>query len=267
MSRLPLVLLAVSCHRQPDRCEETSTQLRCDYHTTRLDVEGTTRDIHWQVPLGDPPASGWPIVMLFQGTSFPALLYFSAPKLTPFGGVHQAELTRALLRSGFAVMAPEALGEGLTCWQTNLPPWSTDWESSSDAALMDALFAGMLEGSFGPIDFDRQFAAGISSGGYMSSRLAVTWPDRFDAIAVVSGSWMTCAGPVCNVPDTMPADHPPALFLHGSIDPVVPVATMRPYAERLSAAGVEVEEEVTPLGAHAWTAGQPGLIDDWFGRF
>jgi poly(3-hydroxybutyrate) depolymerase len=259
-----LGLLGVGCASEPDRCTETGTALQCEHHTTRLPAGDFVRDIHWQVPLGEPPEEGWPLAMLFQGTAFPALLYFDAPKATPFGGVHQAELTRALLRNGFAVMAPEALGEGLTCWHTNLPPWSTDWDDSPDAALMEALYAGVLEGSFGPIDPSRLYAAGISSGGYMSSRMAVTWPDRIRAIAVVSGSWMTCAGPVCEVPDTMPSDHPPALFLHGTLDPVVPVVTMKPYADRLEEAGIAVGREVTPLGVHAWTDGQPGKITDWF---
>lgn len=268
---LPCALLAAcalgACTPEPSRCEETPTEVRCAHHTTRLQAGDFVRDIHWQVPLGEPPAGGWPLVMLFQGTAFPALLYFSAPKATPFGGVHQAGLTRALLRNGFAVMAPEALGEGLTCWHTNIPPWSTDWENSPDAALMDELFRGILEGEFGPIDPELQFSAGISSGGYMSSRLAVTWPDRIEAIAVVSGSYMTCAGPICNVPDTMPADHPPAFFLHGALDPVVPVVTMTPYADRLEAASVEVQRKVTPLGTHAWTEGQPAWINEWFQGF
>lgn len=264
MKRLAPALLLLGCAEERELCTETAAEIRCAHETTRFDIDGVVRDVHWQVPAGEPPPDGWPVALLFQGTSFPALLYFRAPKITPFGGVHQAELTRSLLDGGYAVLAPEALGEGLTCWQTNVPPWSSSWSSSSDAALLDMLDNAIASQTFGNLDPSRQYAAGISSGGYMSSRLAVSLPGRFAAIAIVAGSWMTCAGLLCEIPDEMPPEHPPTLFLHGALDPVVPLATMTPYAERLAEAGIPVEQEIAPYALHAWAQGQAEHITSWF---
>lgn len=73
----------------------------------------------------------------------------------------------------------------------------------------------------------------------MTSRVAVSMTKFFRAVAVESGSYMICGGPACEVPgsvkcrdsgpDHLPLNHPPTLFLHGLVDPVVPYWTMELY--------------------------------------
>ncbi|MEQ1506524.1 MAG: prolyl oligopeptidase family serine peptidase [Myxococcota bacterium] len=252
----------VGCNPPDDGCEAKATSLSCAHEVTKVD----DRRVLWQAPDGEAPADGWPVAILFQGSLFPAETYWSSPKYAPFGAYHQVELTRDLLDAGYLVLTPEALGAGLTCWNTNLPGWSGNWESSPDFDLMTALFDAVADGTFGPADPTDWVAAGISSGGYMTSRVANTWPDRFRAVAIASASWETCAGPVCSVPDDAALDaHPPTLFLHGKLDPVVPIVTMWPYQERLAEAGVDTAVEIAPLGLHAWSDDAPAAILGFFG--
>lgn len=83
-------------------------------------------------------------------------------------------------------------------------------------------------------------------------------------MAIVAGSYATCAGPVCNVPDAPTTLHPPTLFLHGALDLVVPIGTMRKYEDWLQTSGIEADEHVSPLGAHAWPGDAPEEIRDFF---
>lgn len=253
----------VACS-EPDQCTEKSLSIRCPHETTTLKAGGLARDVLWHLPEGEAPSEGWPAALLFQGSGFPAGTFWSATRAAPFGGVHQVELTAELLDEGIAVFTPKALGEGLTCWNTNIPPWAGDWDGSPDAALIDELFIALGDGTFGPIDDSALVAAGISSGGYMTSRLAVTFPDRFAAVSVVAASYMTCAGPVCSVPDDPIDVHPPTLFLHGKLDPVVPIGTMRKYRDWLDASGVTTSTVEAQYGMHAWPDGSPERITAWF---
>ena len=101
------------------------------------------------------------------------------------------------------------------------------------------LFDELDAGTFGPVDPRRMYATGISSGGYMSSRMADAYPGRFRALAIQSASYAWCSGPACTIP-TLPEDHPPTLFLHGALDLTVPLYTMDLYHDELVDEGVEV---------------------------
>ncbi len=241
-------------------CASTETAVRCPYQTTEL-MTGVTglvqRDVHHQVPAGDPPAAGWPVVVLYQGSYMPAALYFQADESTAFGGLHQARLTRDLLDAGFAVLAPEAHLDGTTYWDTNIQPYATAWETAPDHYFVLDILEGIAAGTFGELDRSRLYAAGISSGGYMTSRMAEAYPGEFTALAIQSASWCWCGALGCLLPDELPADHPPTLFLHGEQDTVVPISQMRPYAEALQGQGTPVEVVADPEVGHQWLEAAP----------
>ena len=96
----------------------------------------------------------------------------------------------------------------------------------------------------------------------MTSRMAVSYRGRFRALAVHSASYATCSA-VCLVP-TLPADHPPTLFLHGLLDPVVPVVTMEPYRTALLRDGRDVKAVINPTASHEWIPEGPKAVTDWF---
>lgn len=252
------------------RCAEVLTTISCDYERLELIVgEGDderTRDVYWQVPLGQPPAGGWPAVVMFQGAALPASWSWSGTYGAAYGMYEQTSTIAALLDAGFAVITPEARGEGGLYWDTNVDPWDDDWEASPDHAFMVALFDAMRAGTLGALDSDRWYAAGLSSGGYMTSRMAVSYPGVFRALAIQSGSYATCASSFCSVPE-LPADHPPTLFLHGSWDTIVPQWTMQLYYDDLVELGVPTERVIDAFAAHQWISAAPESVTGWFQQY
>jgi poly(3-hydroxybutyrate) depolymerase len=222
----------------------------------------STRKVIYQVPAGTPPAGGWPVVMFYQGSFFAldSFVYYSnewAGKL-----YNEGKTIKTLLDHGYAVIAPSAPAD--LFWQTNIPGLSGAlYETSTDFTFITNLLEGVRQGRFGPLNVQRQYATGISSGGYNTSRMAVSFPGKFKALAIQSGSYATCSGPLCVVPE-LPADHPPTTFLHGFIDTVVPWWSMDMYYDRLLHQGIETTRYTEPLGNHEWFAASPAIILAWF---
>jgi poly(3-hydroxybutyrate) depolymerase len=246
------------------RCRIAADAASCDELHLTLDVAGTPRVVHYQLPLGAPPASGWAVALMFQGSFFSAAHTFAATTADPFGAYYQTLTLAALLDGGFAVLAPEATDGGTTFWDTNVPPWNVAWSGSPDDLLMNQLFAAVARGDFGPLDDARWYATGLSSGGYMTSRMAVSYPGRFRALAIQSASYATCGPTACVVPSPLPSDHPPTLFLHGQNDTVVPLATMLAYHDELARDGLTTDAIIDPTAGHQWIAAAPAAVLAWF---
>jgi dienelactone hydrolase len=224
------------------------------------------RAVLWQTPLGTPPAAGWPVVFVFQGSLFAPVKMWSATKSDLFGifGTYtQTLMIKRLLDGGYAVVTPQA-DLGATAWDTNLPPWADLWTLAPDNAFLDDLFAAVDAGHLGAVDHARWYATGVSSGGYMTSRMAVSYPGRFRALAIAAGSYATCGGPLCALPLTLPTAHPPTLFLHGGSDPVVPIATMYAYRDALILLGRETKTVVDATFLHGWIPATPAEVGAWF---
>lgn len=238
------------------------------------------RQVRWQVPEGTPPAGGWPVVFYYMGTT-PAgsslVNPFVQSASASFGSVYATRAIHELLddpnNTGrkYAVIAAEApLNNGMQFWHTNaVQPYS----ASADYCFFPAFFSAISGGSYGAAsqyNMGRRFAFGISSGGYNTSRMAVTFNSggNFKALAIVAASYATCAGPSCSVPSTLPANHPPTKFWHGTADNTVPISTMRPYHDRLVARGVPAAK-VEHGGGHAFTSHILGTtgIRNWFDRY
>ncbi len=246
-------------------CAITETWIECPHQDLGIPLfgEASDRRVFYAEPLGEPPADGWPYVLLFQGSYFPAENFWSAEPGVPWGGWYQALAVAALLDAGFAVITPETRYSGSTFWDTNVSPWNVAWTTSGDHSLMLEIFDRIEAGEFGALDTDQAFAAGLSSGGYMTSRMAVSYPGRFQALAIHSASYATCIGSLCALP-ALPEDHPPTLFLHGELDDIVPVWTMTAYADVLSEQGTAVEVSVDAESGHEWIAEDPQRLRDWF---
>jgi len=247
------------------RCTDIDGVVDCEYETLTLltGLSGLVpRDVHYQVPTTAPPPGGYPVVLVFQGSLFTGELSWYGWEGAPFGALHQARTVKTLLDRGYAVLTPEAHANGSTYWDTNVPPYSASWELAPDHRFMLDIFEAIEGGRFGALSPERWYATGISSGGYMTSRMAVAYPGRFRALAICSASYATCSGPLCVVPD-LPADHPPTLFLHGAADAVVPISTMRPYAAALRPL-VPVDVVVDDEAGHAWIPAAPDAVAGWF---
>jgi poly(3-hydroxybutyrate) depolymerase len=223
----------------------------------------TMREVVYEVPLGAPPAAGWPVVVNFQGSFLPGHTSFAATTADPFGMFELTRTIKALLDGGFAVISPDASSNGSLYWDTNIPPYAAAWSGCPDDVLMNNLFAALSKGSFGPIDTSRLYAMGISSGGFMTSRMAVSYPGKFRALADVAGSYATCST-LCGVPTPLPSNHPPTLFLHGDLDTIVPMSSVQPYLDALQAEGHETKLVTDATAGHQWLDAGPQEIPAWF---
>lgn len=244
---------------QVRRCTVTADEVACDYDTLAL----AQRDVHFALPAGEAPDAGWPVVIAYQGSFVSAERGFAAREGDTFGAYHASLTIANLLDAGFAVLAPEALADGSTAWQTNLPPTNVLWEGSADDRLVLALLAAIDDGMFGPLDGTRLHAMGISSGGFMTSRMAVSYPGRFRALAILAGSYATCST-ICILPPQLPIDHPPTMFLIGAGDPAVPLSTVTAYHDQLVDEGHEAVVVVNPEAGHEWIPEAATGIRAWF---
>ncbi len=254
----PFIAQASICVEQLDDKGEVSW-LHCPRNLTTV-ASGTItdREVLWQLPAGTAPRKGWPVVLLSQGSWFP--IEFSRPRNLPFGGFHEVRLIQTLLDNGYAVIAPRATLQ--IGWTTNLP--LPDYKKTSDYRVLKEVLAKIQKGEFGALNSRQLYATGISSGGYNTSRLALTFPKTFKAIAIQSASYATCLGPLCRIPDSLPSEHPPTLLLHGGIDLTVPLFTARKYHSKLEENGIEVETFVNPTVGHGWLPESPEKILEWF---
>lgn len=249
------------------RCSITSGSwfrqeaINCSYRSMELPSSSfSERTVKWQLPLGTPPAGGWPVALMYQGTGYP--VEFSRKKNDPFGGYWEARTIKALLDAGYAVIAPRAPGE--FAWLTNSAGPLTVYNITTDYTFLNNVFTAIELGMFGPLNPDRKYATGISSGGYNTSRMAVTWPGEFKALVVQAGSYATCAGPACIVPLNLPDDHAPTRFIHGFLDPIVPWWSMDIYYDRLLAEGIATSRITEPFGGHEWFSSSPAAVVNWF---
>jgi hypothetical protein len=257
----------------------TAHDIACEHQTTTIGG----RTVDYETPLGTPPAGGWPVVVVYQGS---LLSPSGATILAPHGmwmvqandaaadGVFQdyvinelvteTTILKNLLDGGYAVITPTADGGGFA-WDTNFPPWSTSWPGSPDDVFLQALFAAIDGGQLGPLSATQWYATGVSSGGFMTSRMAVSYQGRFRSLVIAAGSYASCAGglPTCAVP-ALPADHPPTLFLQGGADILVPESEMRDYYNALVAAGLTTTAKVDPNMLHGWLLSSPVDIPAWF---
>ena len=233
-------------------CIDDDNGFECAHTTSFVDINGELRALHLALPVGPAPANGFPLVIAFQGSGFKGELYFTSNRFMPFGGQYQGQVTRRLLEEGFAVLAPDAKVNGNLFWDTNQPSGIADWEATDDHALMLEILARVDDQRLGNLDESKLYAMGISSGGYMTSRMAISYPGRFTKLAIVSASYATCGGSLCLLPDELPEDHPPTYFFHGVADAVVPIFTARWYFEQLEEEGFETRFFEEGFAGHRW---------------
>jgi hypothetical protein len=257
----------------------TVHDIACEHET--VTIGGRTVD--YETPLGVPPAGGWPVVLVYQGSLLspngasilaPHGMWMTQANDAALDGVFQdyvinelvteTTILKNLLDGGYAVITPTADGGGFA-WDTNLPPWSTSWPGSPDDVFLQTLFAAIDQGQLGPLSSTRWYATGVSSGGFMTSRMAVSYEGRFRSLVIAAGSYAWCAGglPTCAIP-ALPADHPPTLFLQGGADVLVPESLMRVYYDALMADGMTTTAKVDPTMLHGWLFTSPVDIPAWF---
>ena len=260
------------------RCSVNSTDAACTYKARDnwywCGAIYYPRHVRWQIPEGTPPAGGWDIAFYYNGTTPNGHNPFSGSTADPYGQYYAPQVFREMLdnQAGtgrkYAVFAPEPPSSTTIrqFWHTNsVYPYSASCDNSFFKDFFDEIKGGKY-GSASQFNLNRRFAFGISSGGYNASRMAVTFNDSsvWKALGIVAASYATCSGPLCSIP-TLPSNHPPTKFWHGTADGTVPISTMRLYYDKLIAQG-KTAQKVEHSGDHEFTVNELGQtgIKKWF---
>lgn len=227
------------------------------------------RPVRWQVPEGTPPAGGWPVAFYYAGTQFTDTSHaFERDADAELGMVYETRMIHELLddpagsgkKYAVFVADPPASSGWAQFWHTNVV---NPYSASCDYDFFPDFFGEIKSGKYGAAsqyNMSRRFAYGVSSGGYNTSRMAVTFNsgssngNTWKALGVIAASYATCSGSYCSVPGNLPANHPPTKFWHGTSDNIVPIYTMRDYYNALIFQGFTAEK-------HEHTQGHEGTID------
>jgi len=242
----------------------------------------TPRTVRWHVPEGTPPAGGWPVAFYYAGTQLTdTASAFQRNYGEAFGVEYEPQIIHELLDDPYgtgkkyAVFVPDPPATGGTTqyWHTNVV---YPYTASCDYSFFNTFFPNIKNGSYGSAsqyNMSRRYAYGISSGGFNSSRMAVTFnsgtgnANTWKALGIVSASYATCSYSCPPIP-TLPANHPPTKFWHGQADNIVPITTMYAYFNKLVAGGFTTTKVEHPLG-HQFTADTLGNsgIKKWFDNY
>ena len=236
------------------------------------------RPVRWQVPEGTPPAGGWPVAFFYAGTQVTDTDNAFIHRMSqPYGQGYVPHIIRELLdnpsgtgrKYAVFVADPPMSGGWLQYWHTNVV---NPYSASCDYDFFPDFFGEISGGSYGAAsqyNLGQRYAFGLSSGGFNSSRMAVTFNGSsvWKALGIVAASYATCSSS-CGTLPTLPANHPPTKFWHGQNDTIVPLATMYAYYNKLGSQGL-VRAKLEHGGGHEVpvdTLGASG-IKAWFDAY
>jgi len=165
--------------------------------TRTIRVDDLARKYMLHVPTDLPPGRRIPVVLVFHGGGGHD---WSMPNFTHFDALADDE--------GFIVAYPDSTNR---YWNDGRNESSAD-----DVGFVRALIDD-LEHTY-PVDPHRVYATGISNGGFFSNRLACDLTDKIAAIASVAATMPEDLAPVCK-----PSRPISVLYMHGTLDPLVPI--------------------------------------------
>lgn len=119
-------------------------------------------------------------------------------------------------------------------------PVGVGWDPEALNALLDEVMARL------PVDGDRVYLTGLSRGGYGTWNFACAHPERFAAVAPISGGGFPDAA--CRLKDV------PVWVFHGAKDDVICLNESKRMVEALKQCGGDVKFTIYPDASHdAWT--------------
>eukprot|EP01064_Diplonema_japonicum_P028331 TRINITY_DN4323_c0_g1_i4.p1 TRINITY_DN4323_c0_g1~~TRINITY_DN4323_c0_g1_i4.p1 ORF type:complete len:327 (+),score=13.93 TRINITY_DN4323_c0_g1_i4:34-981(+) len=251
------------------RCKSNWEYVSCTYHNTTFE----DRWVGWQTPEGKAPEEGWPFVVIYHGWGLMNSVYcWYAEDWYSYGLFYKAQTVEKFLNMGYGVVTPDS-NEKTTYWETNQTPYvSPDlklWNTSRDNTEVDWILSKCKSGFFGPCNPNMVHSIGFSSGAYMSGRMAVNYPHRYQSISILSGSFYYCYGETCStgIANEVPAEifsppsHPRTFFTHGTNDSLVPYWSSALYHDYLLNHSVQTVRKSFPGMNHQWP---PSSADDLY---
>lgn len=179
--------------RPPDKISEQKT--------VNLTIDGIDRNFIVYLPIGYNNAGKMPMVYVIHGGSG-----------TPEGMINIANFKPISDRDKVILVYPAGVQRN---WNDGRPT-TPNQLGINDVSFFNQVSDYMVK-NFG-VDGTRIYATGISNGGFMSSRLGCELSNRIAAIAVVAATIeANTITPSCN-----PSNPVPAIYIHGTLDPLVP---------------------------------------------
>ena len=228
------------------------------------------RLILYQKPFSPPPDSGYPVLFLLHGASqYPFSWFFSLNSWS----IRQSCFSEKAIEAGFFIIAPSS-GRPITPGPHAWSSFIDDVNESKDLQLFNSLFNWLENDLSIFIDLDHVFCAGFSSGGFMASRLAKEFPDRFSGVLIHSGTdadsiTFTKRGPEfdCNSSLNYSKNHPPTLVVHGEKDRLVPYECGLHLFEELQRHNITSSLLTDVEKGHVWLSMHSENMLQWFETF
>ncbi|MFH1837900.1 MAG: alpha/beta fold hydrolase, partial [Candidatus Kuenenbacteria bacterium] len=250
--------------------------------TTHSEISfSNNRKAYCQIPT---TGSNFPIIIVLHGGGQDAKDWF-----VNNNSPGQVEFVKKALIKGYAVIAPDSETPNYSnCTIKDTKQWyyEKDWQNSSDYTFFNQIIPWINNQNI--FNSNRVYATGISSGGFMSSRLArffgtpkikaiavrsagdadsITHEDRSNMKLCSDGNnpFPASCGPIFNdVNSSINTNHSPTLIIHGSKDGTVPIESANHYYDELTSANIATTKKVKPLGCHTWFDDYDQEILDWF---
>lgn len=149
-----------------------------------------------------------------SSTSTPLVFNLHGSESTAEGQENNSHMDQTAESNGFIVVYPNGINEQ---WNDGRSYTKSRTGNADDVGFIKELVKTVSEGM--NINSRKIYAVGMSNGGMMSHRLACDATSTFAAIGDVAGAMPTDLKSTCS-----PAGKIPVIVMHGSSDPIVPIA-------------------------------------------
>ena len=196
---IAISVFLISCKK--DDNSTTSGDKPSEQKTVNLTVDGNPRNFIVYLPTGYNNAGKMPLIFAIHGGSG-----------TPEGMINIANFKTIADRDKVVLVYPAGIQKN---WNDGRPT-TPNQLGINDVSFFNQMCDYMINNY--SVEGTKIFATGISNGGFMSSRLGCELSNRIAAIAVDAATIeATTIAPNCN-----PGRPVPAIYIHGTTDPLVP---------------------------------------------
>ncbi len=196
---IAISVFLISCKK--DGISTTSPDKPSEQKTVNLTVDGNARSFIVYLPTGYNNVGKMPLIFAIHGGSG-----------TPEGMINIANFKTIADRDKVVLVYPAGIQKN---WNDGRPT-TPNQLGIDDVSFFNQMCDYMINTY--SVDGAKIYATGISNGGFMSSRLGCELSNKIAAIAVDAATIeATTIAPNCN-----PGRPVPAIYIHGTTDPLVP---------------------------------------------
>jgi polyhydroxybutyrate depolymerase len=196
---MTILITLISCNK--DDIPLVPVDKPSEQKTINLTIDGNARSFIVYLPAGYNNAGKMPMIFAIHGGSG-----------TPEGMINIANFKTIADRDKVVLVYPAGIQNN---WNDGRPT-TPNQLGINDVSFFNQMCDYMITNN--SVDGTKIYATGISNGGFMSSRLGCELSNRIAAIAVDAATIeATTIAPSCN-----PSRPVPAIYIHGTTDPLVP---------------------------------------------